>query len=331
MRVTVVGAGIIGLSIAWRLAQAGCSVVVKDAGPLAGESSWAGAGMLTPAGEFRDESRWTRLAIDSLAGYGDFVTELTLATGMEIDYRVAGTLEVAVNEEEAAEQDRPRPAGIRVEAISPEQAGTLAPIARTGIRQARWIPNEAVVDPRQVCAALIAACRALGVTLEENTPVDVPAGPTVIAAGAWASRAAGLGPAPRSFAVKGHLLGYWCKPGSLVPIVRRGHYYALQRASGFTLFGSDEQREVWDRTTEPARIQALAAAAAELLPGLLAREPDEAWAGLRPWSDAVEPVVEQLPGREVWLAYGHFRNGILLAATTARMVTGAILASQGKG
>ncbi len=331
MRVTVVGAGIIGLSIAWRLAQAGCRVVVKEAGPLAGESSWAGAGMLTPAGEFRDESRWTRLAIDSLAGYGAYVGELTAATGMEIDFRVAGTLEVAVTEEEAAEQDRPRPAGIRVEAITLEQAGALAPIETGGIRQARWIPNEAAVDPRQVCAALIAACRALGVTLEENTPVDRIDGPTVIAAGAWASRVIGLEQAPRAFAVKGHLLGYWCKPGSLVPIVRRGHYYALQRANGFTLFGSDEQKDVWDHAVEPAKMEALKAAAAELLPGLLAREPDQAWAGLRPWSDAVEPVVEQLPGREVWLAYGHFRNGILLAATTARMVTEAILASQGKG
>jgi glycine/D-amino acid oxidase-like deaminating enzyme len=78
-------------------------------------------------------------------------------------------------------------------------------------------------------------------------------------------------------------------------------------------------------------VEHLAAAAAAMLPGLLARQPDEAWCGLRPWSEAVEPVVEQLPGREVWLAYGHYRNGILLAATTGRMITESVSASLGRG
>jgi glycine oxidase len=300
MRVTVAGAGIIGLSVAWRLAQAGFRVLVKDAGRLAGESSWAGAGMLTPAGEFRDESRWTRLAIESLAGYGAFVEELTAATGVPIDFRVAGTLELACTAEEAAELNRTRPEGIRVEELTLEEARARAPIAAAGIALTKWIPNEAAVDPRHVCAALTAACRALGV-------------------------------APRAFAVKGHLLGYHCAPGSLGPIVRRGHYYALQRANGFTIFGSDEQRDVWTRDVEPAYVEHLAAAAAAMLPGLLARRPDEAWCGLRPWSEAVEPVVEQLPGREVWLAYGHYRNGILLAATTGRMIAESVSASLGRG
>ena len=82
MRVDIAGAGIIGLSIAWRLAQAGYQVTIRDAGRVAGEASWAGAGMLAPGGEFRAESRWTRLAIESLAEYGAFVEELTLATGI---------------------------------------------------------------------------------------------------------------------------------------------------------------------------------------------------------------------------------------------------------
>jgi glycine oxidase len=331
MRVTVAGAGIIGLSIAWRLAQAGFRVLVKDAGRLAGESSWAGAGMLTPAGEFRDESRWTRLAIESLAEYGAYVAELTAATGVAIDFRVAGTLELACTAEEAAELNRARPAGIRVEAVTLEEARARAPIGAAGIAAAKWIPNEAAVDPRHVCAALTATCRALGVEFEENAPLRRIDGPAVIAAGAWANTVEGLGAAPRAFAVKGHLLGYHCAPGSLGPIVRRGHYYALQRANGFTIFGSDEQRDVWTRDVEPAYVEHLAKAAAAMLPGLLARRPDEAWCGLRPWSEAVEPVVEQLPGREVWLAYGHYRNGILLAATTGRMIAESVSASLGRG
>jgi glycine oxidase len=322
MRVEIAGAGIIGLSIAWRLAQAGYEVRVREAGKAASQSSWAGAGMLTPAGEFRTESRWTRLAIESLAEYGDFVEELQAATGMAIDYRVCGALELALNDEEKAALDRPRPEGIPVEEITVAGARIFAPIATSGVRAARWFPNEAVVDPRTVCAALQAACRALGVEIRENDRVSEFDGPGVIATGAWA---------PGAFPVKGHMLGYWRPKDSLPPIVRHGHYYALQRSSGFTIFGSDEQRDVWDATPEPDRLAELAAAAEWLLPRLLNGPPDEVWAGLRPGSPAGEPVVERVPGKDVWLAYGHYRNGILLAPVTARMVVAAIVSSLGKG
>ncbi len=331
MRVEIAGAGIIGLSIAWRLAQAGYEVTVRDAGRAAGQSSWAGAGMLTPAGEFHTESRWTQLAITSLAEYGAFVEELTLATGIPIDYRVCGALELAFNDEEQDGLNRPRPEGISMEEVTVAEARCFAPIPETGIRAARWFPDEAVVDPRHVCAALLAACRGLGVEIRENEPVAECRGPMVVAAGAWASRIAGLHGAPRAYPVKGHLLGYHCKQESMPPIVRHGHHYALQRGNGFTIFGSDEQRDVWDTTPDAERVAVLAEAAAALLPRLLERPPDEVWAGLRPGTTAGEPVVEKMPGKDVWLAYGHFRNGILLAPVTARMITASIVASLGKG
>jgi glycine oxidase len=331
MRVDIAGAGIIGLSIAWRLAQAGYEVTVRDAGRAAGQASWAGAGMLTPAGEFRTDSRWTQMAIASLAEYGAFVEELTAATGIAIDYRVCGALELAYDEAERDALDRPRPLGIRMEEVTVAGARYFAPVAMTGIRAARWFPNEAVVDPRHVCAALLAACRQLGVEIREQEAVTECRGPMVVAAGAWASQIAGLEAAPRAFPVKGHLLGYHCKKESMPPIVRHGHDYALQRENGFTIFGSDEERDCWDTTPDTERVAALTKAAGELLPRLLLRPPDEVWAGLRPGSETGEPVVERMAGTDIWLAYGHFRNGILLAPITARLITESIVASLGKG
>lgn len=331
MRVEIAGAGIIGLSIAWRLAQAGYQVVVRDAGRVAGESSWAGAGMLTPAGEFREDSRWTQVAVQSLAEYGEFVEELTLTSGVPIDFRVCGTMELAFNEVEKEALDRPRPDGIYMEELTVSGARYFAPIPTSGVRAARWFPNEAVVDPRHVCEALVAACGKLGVEIRENDRVEACAGPMVIASGAWASQIAGLNGAPRAFPVKGHLLGYHCKKESLPPIVRHGHHYALQRENGFTIFGSDEKRDVWDKEVEPERVAALQEAAVKLLPRLLDREPDLVWAGLRPGSEIGEPVVEKVEGRDLWLAYGHFRNGILMANTTARMITESVVATLGKG
>jgi glycine/D-amino acid oxidase-like deaminating enzyme len=227
--------------------------------------------------------------------------------------------------------DRPRPAGVRMEEVTVAGAAYFAPIPTAGVRAARWFPGEAVVDPRHVCTALLSACRGLGVEVRENDAVTECRGPMVVAAGAWASQIPGLEGAPQAFPVKGHLLGYHCMKESMPPIVRHGHHYALQRANGFTIFGSDEEPHARDTVPDPHRVQALTKAAAALLPRLLDRPPDEVWAGLRPGSATGEPVVEQMPGKDVWLAYGHFRNGILLAPVTARLITAAIIASLGKG
>lgn len=282
--------------------------------------------MLAPGGEFRDDSEWTQRAIAALAGYGAFVEELTAATGLTIDYRVTGAMELAFNDAEREELIRPRPEGIPVEEVTVASSRYFAPIPTQGVLAVRWFPNEAVVDPRHVCAALAAACRELGVEIREDDPLRECTGPTVAASGAWATQLTGVPPEPRAFPVKGHLLGYHCKEESMPPIVRHGHHYALQRANGFTVFGSDEQPEVWDTTPDAERVRTLSVAAAALLPRLLDRPPDEFWAGLRPASTAGAPVVGQVPGRPLWLAYGHFRNGILLADVTAKMITESVLA-----
>ncbi|HEU0120411.1 MAG TPA: FAD-dependent oxidoreductase [Bryobacteraceae bacterium] len=329
MHVSIAGAGIIGLSIAWRLARAGCRVTVRDAGRVASQASWAGAGMLAPGGEYHTDSPWTRLAVQSLAQYEGFVADLAAASGVPIDFRVSGALELAFSDGERRLLARPRPEGVPVEEVTAASVRYFAPVPAVGVLGARWFPNEAVVDPRNVCAALLAACQALGVEIREEDPLVRCDGPTVVAAGAWSSQIAGLEAAPRAYPVKGHLLGYRCPPESLPPIVRHGHHYALQRNNGFTIFGSDEQPGVWDATAEPDRIAALADAAAKLLPRLLDRPPDQVWAGLRPQSEAQSPVVERLPGADTWLAYGHFRNGILLAPITADLVAASILHDTG--
>jgi glycine oxidase len=296
MDITIAGGGIIGLSIAWRLAQKGLRVCVRDAGELAGQASWAGAGMLSPDAEFRGGGEWLLRARDSLRQYPEFVAELESATGLGIDFR-----ECDIEE--------------------PGETGRMV------------LARGAAVDPRRVCAALIEAGRELGVTYRKQDPVVKASGPLVIAAGAWSSRIAGAPERPRAFPVKGHLLGYQMAPGSLRAILRRGHHYVLQRSSGFTIVGSDETPGEWDLTPDPEAVFQLKKAGGELWEALRGREPGAVWCGLRP---AVEtgggenrprayPLVEQA-GPELWLAYGHYRNGILLAPATAdrvlAMVTG---------
>src|SRR5271168_73926 len=97
----VAGAGIIGLSCAWRLAQKGIPVTIFDAREAGAEASWAGAGMLSPGGEVSEDSRLARMALESLAQYPGFVKELEEDSGLSIDYRRCGAVERAFTEQEA--------------------------------------------------------------------------------------------------------------------------------------------------------------------------------------------------------------------------------------
>src|SRR5713226_10239617 len=97
--VLVVGAGLIGSSIACLLSKAGCRVVLIDGGSFGGEASAAGAGMLAPGGEYREPSPAAQFAIESLAMYPAFVRQLEKESGVPIDYRNCGAIELAYERE----------------------------------------------------------------------------------------------------------------------------------------------------------------------------------------------------------------------------------------
>jgi glycine oxidase len=333
----VIGAGIIGASIAWRLAQAGVAVTLLDAGELGGEASWAGAGMLAPGGEFTTQTPLAGFALESLGLYPAFVQELESEARARIDYRRCGAVEIACTEPEwrdLLERGTAQQAlGIRSSVVKgvPGAAGAL------------FYPDEAIVDPRDVMRALRCACQARQVRISERTRVleirlatahvdiETSAGPlsasaAVLAAGAWS----GAIPVTRdgqpvaitpTFPVRGHLLGYALKPGSLGPILRRAHTYLLQRANGFTIAGTSSEQAGFDRRLDPAVIAGIHQCACELMPRLRSAPQPQAWLGFRPATADFEPRIGRLGETPLWLAYGHYRNGILLAPATARRVS----------
>ncbi len=338
----VIGAGIIGASIAWRLSQRGARVVLLDAARFGDQASRAGAGMLAPGGEVDRESPWARRSVESLRMYPAFVEELASESGVKIDYRVCGAIEVAFSPEELEDAARRARAQAKLEipsrAIAIEEARRLAPaLATEAMTGARYYPDDAIVDPRDVLRALRQACANRGVTICEHHPVSsidagqgsaltpggpIPAGAIVLAAGAWSGDL--LPGAARSFPVKGHLIGYDLRPGSLGPILRRGHTYVLQRGSGLTIAGSTMERVGFDASVDADIVARLHRRARKLLPSLLLSSPDSSWTGFRPGVEGDEPQVGRFGDSRVWLAYGHYRNGILLAPVTARMIADEI-------
>ncbi|HUS07261.1 MAG TPA: FAD-dependent oxidoreductase [Bryobacteraceae bacterium] len=339
----IVGGGIIGCTIAWRLVQQGLKVVLFEAGNLGGEASTAGAGMLAPGGEVAGDSELARLLVASLRRYGSFVEELVLESACSVDFRRCGAVEVVRTGEELAalstRSESQRVLGIPSE---PLPLSDLPAAVARDVAGARFYPDDGLVDPVDLMRALRQVLTRLDVDLREGCRVDrilpqrnsfrvndVEAGSVVIAAGAWSSAieipSVRL---PRAYPVKGHLLGFELPPGSLGPLVRYGHTYVLQRSSGFTVAGASTEDAGFDKHVDETIAAEIRAEADAILPGLLAgAHRTSVWTGLRPGTDSAAPLIRRWNDSNLWLAYGHYRNGILAAPETAERIAAGIFTS----
>lgn len=345
-RVIVVGGGIVGLSIAWRLAQRGATVKVFDAAPSAGQASKAAAGMLAPGAELTAETPWSRMALDSLASYREFVFELARESGGPIDYRNCGGLELAFSAEEWSalrlRAERQRPLGIATREMNWREAGYLASGLCPEAHGAMYYPGDGIVDPVELlgCLRLLCPPEPGSVNRVEASSASArvwadgrlrEADAVVLAAGAWTSRIeirASGEPVrlPAAFPVRGQMIGYRLPKGALGPILRRGSTYLVQRRTGFLVVGASQERVGFDLEPDRNAIARLHLHAQQLLPGMLRGLTPEHWLGLRPGIESDAPFIGPVaPGLPLFAAYGHFRNGILLAPETARRMATLVM------
>lgn len=256
--------------------------------------------------------------------YPEFVRELEEESGLAVEYRQCGAIEVAVDETGVD--------GLMQKAARQAAIGIVSEPCRYRDQEARYYPGDAVVDPRTVTKALLAVCRRRGIALHEHEPViavladglgirtaeaEYRSDRVLIAAGAWSSSL--LPGLPRAFPVRGHLLRFDMERGLLPTIVRSGHTYLLQRASGALIAGSSMEDAGFDRTVDGAIAADIHRRAARLLPELAGAKPTDCWNGFRPGTDA-GPALGRFGATAIWTAYGHFRNGILLAPDTAHTI-----------
>ena len=349
--VAIVGGGIIGLSIAWQLARLrpegnAWRVAVIEKNLIGEEASWAGAGMLSPGGEVEGPSLLAELAMKSRESYGQYVLDLEQGSGLAIDYQECGALEIAYSADELQfleeRAKRRENIGIQSKPVSVPQIAAFWPRVRSeGRAGGRFFPKDAIVNPREVVVALATACRKLGVSIVQNCAVarieiarnaarvhtassSADYAAAVIAAGAWSSEIAvkGVAPIPAAEPVRGHLIGFQQPEQTCSTIVRHGDTYLLQRANGLLIAGSSIEHVGFDREVRPDIATGLRAQAAFVFPHLGETTPTETWVGFRPASDAIH--IEAWHSERLYLAYGHYRNGILLAPITAKMIAAAI-------
>lgn len=344
--VIIIGAGIIGLSLAISLRKQGLRVLVVERGEPGREASSAAAGMLVGSGTELPSALQT-LAAESARMYPEFAHEIEDESGMKVDLREQGTivLSTAENLRSGAE----RLSAEKLLALEPELAASLnrsdsGSDGRQGVENPKSslaaFLHERSVDPRALATAAIKAARHRGIDISAGTEVlalissgdrvngvrtgksSYRADIVVNCAGAWAGCIA-----PHKFPVrpvKGQMVAVVAGP-KLEHVVRADEVYLVPRSDGRIVIGSTLEHVGYNKQTNVDAIQRLLHAARELVPALAHAKMHEDWAGLRPGTPDHLPLLGEASIRGYFVAGGHYRDGILLAPITAQVMTELIL------
>jgi len=345
--VIVVGAGLIGLAVAFELAERGATVRVYDRGEPGRGASWAGAGMLAPYTERITDEALLKLCASSLQEYPSFVKRVFAASGIDARLRLEGVVYAAFDDVVLAalrdEGNALRARGVDCAMLDRSSALTAEPWLGAELVGALLKRGEGHVDNRRLGRALAAACDARGVRIERSSVVRVecdarralgvtsdrgfvPAAAIVNACGAWAAALQGPPPSciPPIEPIKGQMIAL------AVPIdfVRRATWvpgaYLVPREDGRLLVGATVEAAGFDDRVTARGIHELLHAALAAAPALAGFSVIESWSGLRPATPDGLPFLGETPVAGFFLAAGHYRNGILLAPATARLIADAI-------
>jgi glycine oxidase len=331
--VTIIGGGIIGLSLAIALRKRGATVLVVERGEPGREASHAAGGMLVDYG-LETPSVLQPLATAGARMYPEFVQELQFASGMHVDLRDQGTIVFPPPEHV---HERP---GFTLASLLPVPLAELEPALAESNRPALYL-KERSVDPRALSTAAWKAAKRHGVDFssgDEVTEVAVvdgratgvtttksafQAAKIVNCAGAWSGQ---IG--PHSFPtrpVKGQMLCLLMPERTLVKhVIRSPDAYLIPRSDGRLLVGATVEEAGFDKRTDLATIQRFHRAAIDLVPELRNGKILEDWAGLRPGTPDALPILGPTATPGYYVATGHFRDGILLAPITAEVMAAVI-------
>jgi glycine oxidase len=338
----IVGGGVIGLSLAYELAGHGLKVRLIDAGQPGREASWAGAGILPPAGVDSDD-QLEQLTALSNSLHAQWSADLLAATGNDNGFRRSGAIYLARDAEEARRLDQfaalAESRGINSERLSAASLVELeaALLPQGTVEAAYHVPDECQIrNPRHLKALLI-ACGQRGVEISPGVSAEdfetrgdrvsgvrtnrglLRAEAVCITSGAWsAALMKKLGVAPRIKPIRGQMVLLSTARPMLSRIINEGSRYLVPRADCRLLVGSTEDDVGFDRGTTAAGVAGLLDFALSLVGDLSSATIERTWAGLRPSTSDGLPYLGPLPGLEnVYVAAGHFRSGLQLSTGTA--------------
>ena len=344
----VVGGGIIGCSIALRLSELGLNTTVIERGKIGCEASRAAAGMLSPHVGAKCPGPFFDLSMRSRKLYPEWTQRIRELSGIDPEYQDAGTLSVALSKSEQDESDTwsrwQLEAGLAVEEISIEHIRTLEPSVSELAIGALRIPGDHQVENRRLMDALEVAIKRAGVEVLEGHCVEsldlkgsraagvvcagqaIKSGFVILAAGSWSGclfKDAGL--EVPIIPARGQMMALRAERPPISHVIHSGHCYLVPRRDGRIVIGSTVEYTGFHKATTAGGLHELLQAATRLVPLMKDFEVDETWCGLRPDTPDHLPVLGPSDIDNVYLATGHFRNGILLAPITAELLSRCIV------
>ena len=351
MKVMVIGGGIIGLLTALRLKQQGVDVTILEKGRIAQEASWAGAGILCPIHPWLYPDSFSELVNASLDLYPDLQHELETETGHDIQRIQSGLLIPCFTDDKVQHQIAAarwsEKFGWDMQHLYREQALAIEPALAPCVDEALLWPDVYQVRNPELLKAVFLYLKKLDVPMLEGhevvklledkqgrvTGVQTVAGDifytdaVLLAAGSWSHMLAEqsgfvLDVQP----VKGQIVLLKTRPHTLKHIIKHDDAYFVPRRDGRILVGATMERVGFKRGNTTQAFNTLMAATRRLMPGLQNAEVEHQWMGFRPGSADGLPFLGEVASRPgLWVATGHYRNGVALAPITAKVMADWIL------
>jgi glycine oxidase len=349
--ILIIGGGVIGLSIAYKLRLAGTRrIAIIERGKLGSEASWAAGGMLGVQAETDSPGNFLDLCRASLALYPEFIETLAAATDINPELDRSGTLKLAFTETEAAKLfERAKwqqGAGLAVEQLTATEVRKAEPFISPNVVSGLFFPDDWQIDNRKLLNALRRFSEANGIDIVENTEAgslivengraagvrtasgEIEAEHIVLATGAWTSLIK-LGDVPMPLNVKpirGQMLEFHTAKRLFEHVLIGPEGYLVPRADGRILAGSTTEDAGFENVNTPEGEAAIFEMAVGLSPSIAGLNVSSKWSGMRPMASDGMPIIGAIAGLDnTTVATAHYRNGILLAPITADVVVSSIL------
>lgn len=342
---TIIGSGINGLLTARELIKAGASVTIIEKGQLSREASWAGGGILLPIYPWRQDQAITELVKISIKLYPSLNAELLSQTGIDPEWTQCGLL---ITKNLDIEQSKSWCQNNQI-ACLPARKDQLEAF-RTETLNPTWLPEIAQVRNPRLLKALIHDLKSKKVSFIENCSLQnlhvshqhidaitttngkTPINQLILTTGAWTGElwrnifGSSQSDLPEIYPVKGQILLFDAEPELLSHMILDDDRYLIPRRDGKILAGSTVETVGFNKeTTEDAK-QQLYDFATRLLPDLTAYPATHHWAGVRPGTHLGVPYIDKHPEIDnLHINAGHFRNGLVMAPASAKLLTDLIL------